>query len=473
MNRHEHGARDLEGGMAQDVPLSDDGYTRDLGDGLTLRWTTPDDVERVAALYAQVFRPSADAPLNTRIAAWARDMFSGRHPHIGQCDFAVVEQTATGAIVASTCLLRYPIAYEGALIPFGRPEVVATLPEYRNRGLVRAIFTLIHARSEARGDLAQGITGIPYYYRQFGYEYAVSAGTALTVYYPAIPELKNDATEPYTLRPATREDVPLLLRLWEREHSGSAISTPLDTGYLRWAMEGMRAESLAHWRLYLIVDARGRADGYLQLVPGRWGPEVNVGGLMVEEGTPLTAVLPSVLRGVRALGETTVPMPNRPSMPPPGAVRFQVHDAHPLVGALSEIAPVTVARPYSPYPYPWYIRVPDLPRFIQRVAPALERRLAASAQAGYSGELTLDFYRSGLRLAFEGGRLVTADDWRPPLWVEAKAGFPPLVFLQLLCGYRSLSDLREVYPDVWAEGEAAPLLDALFPRRTSSLYPLD
>jgi hypothetical protein len=117
--------------------------------------------------------------------------------------------------------------------------------------------------------------------------------------------------------------------------------------------------------------------------------------------------------------------------------------------------------------------VPNLPRFIEHVAPALERRLAATAQAGYTGELALDFYRGGLRLAFESGKLIVAEDWQRPLWGEAKAGFPPLVFSQLLFGHRSLHELRGIYPDVWAEGDAAPLLDALFPKRPSCLVPLD
>ncbi|HEX9038705.1 MAG TPA: GNAT family N-acetyltransferase [Ktedonobacterales bacterium] len=458
-------------GMIHELAMSDDNYTRDLGAGLTLRWSTPADVERVVSLYSFVFRPSADAPLNQRMAGWTRDMFSGRHPHIGPRDFAVVEDMARGTIVASTCLLRYPIAYEGIPIPFGRPEVVATLPEYRNRGLIRAIFDLIHARSAARGDLAQGITGIPYYYRIFGYEYALPMGTALTVYFPAVPELKKDATEPYLLRPATSADIPLLLHLWEREQADSAVTTPLDADYLRWAMEGMSAESLARWRPYIITDSQSRPVGYFHLSPGRWGAEVYVVGLMVEAGTPLTAVLPSALRGLRALAETTVPV--RAETPPAGAVRIHVLGAHPLLNALGEVAPVTATHPFSPFPYLWYIRVPDLPRFIQHVAPALEARLAESAQSGYTGELTLDFYRGGLRLAFEDGKLKAVEDWRPPLWVEAKAGFPPLVFLQLLFGHRSLNDLRAIYPDVWAEGEAAPLLEALFPARPSSLYPLD
>jgi GNAT superfamily N-acetyltransferase len=454
------------------IPMHDDSYTRDLGDGLMLRWSRPEDVEKVASLYANVFRPSQEAPPNWHMPHWTRAMFSGRHPHIGPRDFAVVEDTTTGAIVASTCLLRYTFEFEGIPVPFGRPEVVATQPEYRKRGFIRAIFELIHAKSEARGDLVQGITGIANYYRQFGYEYALPFGTALTLSFSAIPALKADATESYTLRKATHPDIPLLLHLWEREQLGSAITTPLSAEYYRWSMEAI-PEALERWIPYLIVDSSDRAVGCLRLWPGRWGPEITVSGLSLEEGVPLVAVVPSVLRGVRALAELTVPV--RPETPPADSVRFfQLSHQHALKGVLDEIVPVRVTYPFSGYPDLWYIRVPDVPRFISHVAPVLERRLAASEQAGYTGELTLNFYRSGLRLEFAEGKLTAAEDWQRPLWGSAKMGCPPLVFLQLLFSYRSLHELCSMQPDVWAEGiDAAPVLDALFPKLPSSLIPLD
>jgi hypothetical protein len=141
---------------------------------------------------------------------------------------------------------------------------------------------------------------------------------------------------------------------------------------------------------------------------------------------------------------------------------------------LDDNVPVRLTYPFSGYPDLWYIRVPNLPRFISHVAPVLERRLAASEQAGYTGELTADFYRGGLRLVFADGKLTAAEDWQRPLWGQAKMGCPPLVFLQLLFSYRSLHELRGNQPDVWAEGsDAAPILDALFPKLPSSLIPLD
>jgi hypothetical protein len=175
---------------------------------------------------------------------------------------------------------------------------------------------------------------------------------------------------------------------------------------------------------------------------------------------------------VQALAETTLPA--RPETPPPGAVKFHLWNSdHPLRDVLGDLVPMSVTYPYSTYPDLWYIRVPDLLRFLTQVTPALERRLASSAQAGYTGELALDFYRGGLRLAFESGKLAVVEHWQRSLWGESKIGFPPLVFLQLLFGNRSLHELRSLYPDVWAEGDAAPVLDAIFPKRQSSLIPLD
>lgn len=448
--------------------MRENGYRRELGDGLVLRWTTPEDAERVVDLYARVFRPKADAPPNPHIPLWTRDMFSGRHPHIGPRDFAVVEDTRGGELIASTCLLRYSVEYEGIRIPFGRPEVVATLPEYRRRGLIRAIFELIHARSDAGGDLLQGITGISYYYRQFGYEYAAGlTDEALTVYFPAVPDLKKDETEAYTLRDATVEDILLLRRLYERERAPFALTTVISEDYLRWVLTGMNPDALERWRIKIISDVAGRPVGYVTHMPGRWGAAMSVDFLATEQGTPLVSVMPSVLRGLRALAETTRPI--RPeNAKPAGAINFRMPHGHPVFGALGDVHAVE-----SKFTYAWYLRAPDLPALIRHIAPALERRLEESPQSGYSGELTLNFYRGGLRLVFDAGRLVTAQDWRVPLWGEWKAGFPPLVFLKLLCGYRSLDELRDAYPDVSAEGDAAAVLEAIFPKRPSQLVPLD
>jgi hypothetical protein len=286
--------------------MARDDYRRELGDGLALRWSRPADVDGVCELYSQVFRQSESSPPGWTTPMWTHDMFSGRHPHIGPRDFALVEDTRTGNIVAATCLLRYTCAYEGIPFGFGRPELVATQVEYRNRGLIRAIFELLHARSAARGDLVQGITGIEYYYRQFGYEYATPLldQQGFTVSFAAIPSLKADAAEPYILRAASLDDVPLLQCLWRRTGRDMALTTDIDDAYWRWAMAGVNPDALEGWRVYRIERSSrptgtgetatsnspgepGIAVGAVVLAPRRWSATITVKHLLLDEGVPL------------------------------------------------------------------------------------------------------------------------------------------------------------------------------------------
>jgi len=127
------------------------------GRGVELRWSTAADLERLAALYGDVFREGPEAPPDAHVQTQVGDLMSGRHPLIAPTDFALVEHTASGVMVAAACLMAQTWRYEGIPLPVGRPEIVAVAPEYRDRGLMRAIFALLHARSAARGDLALGM----------------------------------------------------------------------------------------------------------------------------------------------------------------------------------------------------------------------------------------------------------------------------------------------------------------------------
>lgn len=444
---------------------ADQGYRRELGDGLVLRWSTADDVDRLAALYGDVFRQSPEDPPNERIQIWTRDLMSGRHPLIAPSDFAVVESSATGELVTGTCLMSAVWDVEGVAIPVGRAEVVATRPAYRRRGLVRSVFELIHARSDVRGDLAQGITGIPYYYRQFGYEYALDLGFARVLPASSVPKLAPGAGEPYDLRDATADDVPQIAALYDRERAAAAVGVRIDARYWRWQVEGTNPEAVQRWRVRMVVDRAGATVGYVPGESFRWGPNAQIYGLAVEPGVPFWEVLPSVLRAVLRQAEAA---PAAPAAPPLSGISLRLGRSHPVYDVLGDALPPFIGAPYA-----WYVRAPDVPRLVSALGPVLERRLAASAYAGYSGELLCDFYRGGLRLVFEGGRLAAAEDWRAPEWGRPPCRFPPLVFLQMLFGHRDLDALRRALPDVRATDEAAPLLRALFPARPSWVWPQD
>lgn len=443
-------------------------YRRDLGNGLVVRWATAADTEEIVYLVSMVFRDGPDEPPNAPLAALMREMMNGSFPPTGLSDMAVVEDTRRREhrLVCCTSLWRLAWDYEGIPFDVGRPEIVATDPEYRNRGLVRAVFELVHARSEAEGHLAQGITGIPYFYRQFGYEYALDLDVRRLAYFALIPKASEEKPEPFSLRDATAADIPLIQSLYDQNRAIYPVSTRIPEQWWRYQI-GLqhRLKNDDFWNIQIIVDEHGTAQGYVIIPELRWRQSMNVYDLAVAPGVNLQAAIPPLLRALRIQAERLTSVSNAG---PVERIAFQMgvkHSAYAILGKELAIEPAI--------PYAWYVRVPDLPRFLRHIAPALERRLANSPLAGYNGTLKLNFYRGGLQMVFEKGRLISVEPWQAPLWgEEGDAQFPPLVFLQLLFGRRSLEELQYAYPDVSAENAVELLLKTLFPASPSWVVPM-
>lgn len=450
-----------------DLALAAAGYQCDLDDGLRLRWATAADGERLGALYTHVYRDHAADPVDPLTVAWLADLQAGRHPLVGPTDFALVEEAGGGRVVAAANLMTQRWQYGSVDLPVGRPEAVASHPDVRRRGLVRRLFEVLHARSAARGDLALAITGIDYYYRQFGYEYVFDGGGGWSLPLSAIPALADGAAEPYALRLATPADLPIIQPLYDRERAAGPVSVTIPPAYWRWVMTEQNPASGEGWSTLLIVEPAGRPVGYVMVWRTQRRGALAVMGLGVVDGVALLRVLPPVMRALRDQAATLVV---DAQATPIDALHFAFGQRlHPVYAALN---PARVIQ--RPPGGAWYVRVPDLPAFLRHVAPVLEARLAGSVADGWSGELRLTFYRGGLRLQFEAGRLTLAEDWQAEEWGEpAHAGFPPLVFLQVLFGHRDLAALSAAFPDVWADDDALALLTVLFPARPSWVLSLD
>ncbi len=424
--------------------------TRVLDGGLILRRATQYDIERLAEFNVRIHGEA-------RLAGSVRDLMSGAHPVCRAGDFLLVEDPANNhALAASLCLIGQMWRYDDIPFAVGQPELVGTDPAYRNRGLMRILFEAVHALSAAHGDRVQAITGIPWIYRQVGYEYALDLGGSRQMDLGRVPALAEGAAEPFRVRPAGEADLPALIALHETGSAHYPIRNSLSLDDWRYDLSGRSPDAYYSARLSLIETPEGRPAGYCRIL-GR----IEEGALMVEEvwtapGVALPAMLPSLLRALKQDAQAA------------GAVglHFWLGRDHLLYHALDRL--LSPLRP----PYAFFLRVPDLAGFVRVVAPALERRLARGPLAGTSGALRLNFYTDGLALTLAGGR-ITAVEALDGCVAEGQhdAAFPPGVFLKLLFGYKPLAALREAYPDCLASDEAALLLDALFPAAPSYILP--
>ena len=157
----------------------------DMSDGLVMRRSSAADTDRLAEFNGRIH--GDDAEDAAAVAAWTRDLLRNPPPAFSPNDFVIVEDPSTGEIISSLNLISQTWTYEGIPFGVGRPELVGTKPDYRGRGLVRAQFEVIHEWSRQRGELVQAITGIPYFYRQFGYEMGLDLGGGRGGFEPQVP----------------------------------------------------------------------------------------------------------------------------------------------------------------------------------------------------------------------------------------------------------------------------------------------
>ena len=433
---------------------------RELGDGLILRRSRPEDADALAEFNRAIH--TDNDPDGQCIAAWTRDLLTRPHPTFHPDDFTIVEEAATGRIISTMNLISQTWSYEGIPFGVGRPELVGTLEQFRNRGLVRTQFEEIHRWSTERGEMVQAITGIPFYYRQFGYEMALDLDGRRFGSEAQLPKLKEGEAESYVVRAARESDLPFIERLYEQTKARSMIACERTPELFRYELMG-RSEGNNCWVNCMIDDKAGAPVGFFRHPGYNYGSGLGASRYELKPGVSWLEATPSVVRYLWAKGQEYAARDGLTF----NSFGFVLGSAHPAYEASGKRLP-TVHDPYA-----WYLRVPDLRGFLEHIRPVLEKRLADSIASGHSREIYLSFYRTGLRIVLEHGTITAIEPWKPSPREEGNVAFPDLTFLQLLFGYRSFNELEYTFADCWCfSEEVRALINILFPKKLSNVYPI-
>ncbi|MBK8905402.1 MAG: GNAT family N-acetyltransferase [Anaerolineaceae bacterium] len=436
---------------------------QDLGEGLVLRWATPDDTKALAEFNVRIHSDNPEKP-ETWLAHWTEDLMRGDHPTTTASDFTVVvDENAGGKIVSSMNLISQTWLYDGIPFGVGRPELVGTDANYRRRGLVREQFTAVHAKSAARGELVQAITGIPWYYRMFGYGMALDLGGGRDFLWDRPGNDKPVEEEPYRLRPAAEADWPLLQTLYEAHNRGSLLSRARDEASWRYELTIPHPDSMYSRSFYVVETAASSPQPAAYVEYKQFGKSYYVRELGVAPGHSWRAVGLFLMRYLKKQAEALKEKEDKQLR----GVFFGLSQGHPVYEALGS------QLEEQRRPYAWYIRVPDLPAFLHHIAPALEKRLAESVLSGHSGTTRVNLYQQQFTLVFANGQLKEVGTYQPKVVEDGDIHFPGSTILQLIFGHASLDALNTVHPDCFTrDTEAAVLFKILFPKRPSWVVPM-
>lgn len=429
-----------------------------LSNNLLLRWATADDMAAIAQFNARIHSDNPEEPEGW-LSHWTTDLMGDKHPTTGPADFTVVVSQETGQIVSTLCLISQTWSYQGLPFGVGRVELVGTELAYRRLGLVRQQMTAIHDLSAARGELVQAITGIPYYYRRFGYEMTLPLNSSATFTWEKAGNYRPETAEVYQLRPAGINDIPDLVELYAISCQNSLVSRLRSPA--EWYYELMETHPGSKWwrDFRLVTDPAGAVVAYFEL--NEWREGLAVREMAIRPGQPIRAIAQFITRALKAENDRR----NQDRSKPFTRLYLVLGVDHPVIGALgNQLDRLENA-------YAWYIRA-DIPPFLQLITPVLEQRLAAGPMAGYSGQVRFNTFVAQWQMGFDSGR-ITITPFEPTFFHDGDAVFPGHAFLHLLFGHRSLGEIQHLFADCYTTNEDVKLLiQSLFPRQPSHIVPL-
>lgn len=374
----------------------------------------PGDLGQVAALLAARGEPADGVDLEL-VAA---------DPDAGPASIGVVVDG--DRVVSTVTLLEETLYLDGHPVPTGQVELVATDPAYEGRGLVRALMGWAHERSRRLGHLAQVMVGIPFFYRQFGYAYAVPAHRFRRL--DRTPAAPADVT----VRPATERDIPAMAALEDAEQRRFRLSMPHSPACWRWLVA---RDGTQQW----VGERGGEVVATARSTPPAEG--VVVGELAARDAAAAVAVVAHC----RNVTEKDVVVQERP-----GTVAG---------AAVEELLARSDARP------DWfYARVPDLAALLRHLGPVLHARLVAAGLGDRRHDVLLSTYRSHVRFAIGPDGMcepMVGGVLQAPVGAGG-SGVPPDAVAPLLFGPFGAVGLEERVPDCNL-GRQRPLMDALFP----------
>lgn len=342
-------------------------------------------------------------------------------------------------IVSTATLIEELPTLRNVPLPVGQIDLVATDTEYEGRGLVRALMGWAHARSAELGHVAQVMLGIPYFYRRFGYTYAVDIADR-RVLSRSIPDADEQQTS-HQVSKAALSDIPDLIRLNDAAQSSAEFRMPHTAERWRWIVQQGGSST------WIVRNTAGVAVASGRTTP----PDDDVLLAEVTATDPAGALV--LLRQAQSLAEDELKVASRPGV--------AAETWEPLLAA-----PEVEGEQY-------YNRVPDVRRLLDAIRPVFAARLdeAGMVLADIPDKqiIVCTFAHSYTIPVIDGrfGPTVEGGAMQSPGMHGAVAIAPDLIGAAIF-GPHGLEGLDRKHPDVYA-ARNGELMRTLFPPVTSDL----
>jgi predicted acetyltransferase len=422
----------------------------DLPDGFEFGFIeTDDDVEELVKFHS-IVHPDDDPEVLPRQIA--------NLPGFGREMNYIIRDQDKGIIVSTLNAIPFIWNYED--IPLRNLELgwVGTLKEYRRKGLNKLLYAHFNNLLLSGNYDISTIQGIPYFYRQFGYDFVIPMDHTVWVRTDQIQPFDEKNPPDYMklkIRFANKKDIPAMMSLLEELNQNLLIyaSRSLELWELQ---ETMKKRWDSDFQSYVVFDD-SKIIGYFRLVRDiKKENSPNKSTMNVIESSILT------FDGVRRVLQFLYNEALQDDVPLIGSFG-------PSINTLSRIM-----ENIGGFGKPWWkyqVRIPNMTSFLQKISPVLERRLKGTMFEGLTYDVIMNTFQNCYQLKFVNGKIIDVSNLGPQQVNENQAfRAPPNDLARLVLGAYSIKEIEQNNIDFIVRGDVRLIAETLFPKKESSIY---
>ena len=347
-----------------------------------------------------------------------------------------------GKMVASLNLIPQTWTIGGIELKVAEMGCVATHPDHRHRGLQRILndeFDRILIEDEY--DLTV-LAGIPYFYRQFGFEYCLPLDFETKLPLKDVPDYHLE----FEIRPFLEANIPEASKLLAIHQDNYYVHNVRPLGI--WRMQHETGTYGGEPFQGYSVFSDGQLSAYFRITENQKEAKLYLRECSITDDSLGVSILAFLKRHGEAKGLKTLVT--------------KISHSHPFNNLLTGLG----AEKNTPYA--WQIKIVDYERMFQKMQPLFNARLADSKYGDLSETLNFNFRRFNIQVTVANGRITEIKTTRD--CEDRTIGLNPYVFPQILLGYRGREELEKNYPDFRVKDTHRDLLDTLFPVKPSYIH---
>jgi len=409
-----------------------------LPGGLKLK--TPanlDELKAVAAFNGSIHESEAESLTYNLFAS---------HPDTNGLDLCFIEDDHH-KVLSSLCLIPWTLRYGEVFLQAGELGIVGTREDQRGKGLNRILMEYFWQRFNERNCLLSIIQGIPYFYRQYGFEYShIPLEGGWRIQADQIPDITVSG---YRLREAGRKDLPELTKMFENQSRDLDISAVRRAEIWNYLLEDLHEQDAMKHDTLLVLSPDGTPSSYFRLPHFHFYPNLLTIDEISEANFEVCLVIFTELKRLAGLKGKE-------------GIRLNLPKNSNLLQLSRDYGAAQLGS------YSWQVRVPDVLALLRKIAPVLEERIARSMFAGFTRPIGLDIYREIIELEFINGRL--KDVYSGSDLGNAILHIPPQQLIPLILGGKTIDQIGETFPDASPDRTWKPLVNTLFPKTNAFFH---